>query len=541
MKSYSHGAAIAFSSVRRRDVRSAAARLLAAAAAIGATSAAWAAPKAKASKATPAPPVQLRTVFLERSALPLTQFQLTFRVGSADDPPGKQGLAQLTATMLREGGSKAMGMRPSMSRAELEETLFPLAAEIHVDVEAEQTTLSVTAPVEEAERVLDVLAQVTIAPAFDAKEFERVKSETLLALKNRWPQEDAEEIGKAVLDAAIFGKGHPYAHVRDGTVKTVAALTLDDVKKFYATKYTLRRLTAGLAGNVSERVRRRFEQHLRRLPPGEDGAAAVPAAPTSQALSLTLVKGPFESVGVHLGVPLSVTRASPEFPAWYLVATAFGKHRSFVGRLMRVVREERGLNYGAYAYVEAFPDGGRRLTEPTQAARQRQAFTLWGRPTSVDNGCFLLKQMYREMVRLANEGLSEEEFALAKSHLLGTLPMMGAELDRALGYRIDAVFYGLDEEDPTMRLVNGVKALEHRKVNQLLREQLKPFQAKLVVTTPDPARFKRELAQPACAIRYPEGIQKSSRVKQEDDAIASFVLNPAEVVEIDAVAFFTGE
>jgi zinc protease len=520
-------------------VLSAAARLLAVAA-IGATSAASAAPKAKASKAPPAPPVQLRAVLLERSALPLTQFQLTFRVGSADDPPGKQGLAQLTATMLREGGSKAMGTRPSMSRAELEETLFPLAAEIHVDVEAEQTTLSVTAPVEEAERVLDVLAQVTIAPAFDAKEFERVKSETLLALKNRWPQEDAEEVGKAVLDAAIFGKGHPYAHVSDGTAKTVAALTLDDVKKFYAEKYTLRRLTAGLAGNASEAVRRRFDQHLRRLPPGEDGAAAVPAAPTSQALSLTLVKGPFESVGVHLGVPLSVTRASPEFPAWYLAATAFGKHRSFVGRLMRVVREERGLNYGAYAYVEAFPDGGRRLTEPTQAARQRQAFTLWGRPTSVDNGCFLLKQMYREMVSLANEGLSEEEFTLAKSHLLGTLPMMGTELDRALGYLIDAVFYGLDE-DPTTRLVNGVKALERKKVNQLLKEQLKPFQAKLVVTTPDPARFKRELAQPACAIRYPEGIQKSSRVKREDDAIASFVLNPAEVVEVDAVAFFAGE
>lgn len=494
----------------------------------------------KTAKAAPTAPVALRTVLLERSSLPLTHFELTFRVGSADDPAGKQGLAQLTASMLREGGSKAFGSRPSMSRSELEEALFPLAAEIGVDVNAEQTSFAITAPVEEAERVLDILAQVVTAPAFDVKEFERVKSETLLALKNRWPQEDAEEVGKAVLTAAIFGKTHPYAHVTEGTVKSVAALKLEDVKKFYAEKFTLSRLTAGLAGNAPEPVRRRFEQHLRRLPPGADKMATIPPAPPAPALSLTTVKGAFESVGVHIGVPLDVTRADKTFPAWYLVSTAFGKHRSFVGRLMRVVREERGLNYGAYAYVEDFPNGGARLNEPTQAARQRQAFTLWGRPTSPDNGCFLLKQMYREFVSLANDGLTDDEFQLAKSHLLGTIPMMNTELDRALGYLIDAIFYGIDE-DPTTRLLNGVKALDRASVNRLLKEKLKPFQARLVVTTADPARLKRELAAPSCDIHYPEGVTKSGSVRSEDKAIAGFVLNPAEVTDVDATAFFVGE
>ena len=308
-------------------------------------SVAVAAPKIKnAGKPEKLPPVALRTVLLDRASLPLTHFELTFRVGSADDPAGKQGLAQMVASMLREGGSRAMGTRPSMSRSDLEEALFPLAAEISVEVNAEQTNFAITAPTEEAERVLDILAQVVTAPAFDAKEFERVKTETLIALKNRWPQEDAEEVGKAVLTAAIFGKGHPYAHVSEGTVKSVQAMRLDDVKKFYAEKYTLRRLTAGIAGNSTEPVRRRFDQHLRRLPAGTDTQANIPAPTPATALSLMNVKGSYESVGVHIGVPLAVTRADKDFPAWYLVQTAFGKHRSFVGRLMHVVREERGLN-----------------------------------------------------------------------------------------------------------------------------------------------------------------------------------------------------
>ena len=499
-----------------------------------------AAPKRKASKTPAAPAAELRAILLDRSTLPVTEFQLTFRVGSADDPAGKEGLAELTARMLREGGSKALGTRPATTRSELEDALFPLAADIDVDVESEQTTFSVTAPVDEAERVLDLLAQVTTAPAFDAKEFERIRAATVLDLKHRWPQEDSEELGKAVLDAVVFGKGHPYAHVSEGTVKSVTALTLDDIRKFYAEKYTLRRLTAGLAGNASEALRRRFDRHLRRLPAGAEESTPIPPAPTSSALSLTVVKGPFESVGVHIGVPIDVTRASDTFPAWYLVATAFGKHRSFVGRLMRVVREERGLNYGAYAYVEAFPGGGRRLTEPTQAARQRQAFTLWGRPTSVENGCFLLKQMYREMVSLANDGITEEEFALAKSHLLGTVPMMDTELDRALGYRIDAAFYRIGD-DPTARLLKGIEALDRKTVNQVLKTQLKPFQAKLVVTTPDPARLKAELAAPSCAIHYPPGIKKSGRIRSEDEAIAAFVLNPAEITEMASTALFVGE
>ena len=48
-----------------------------------------------------------RWILQNQSKLPLTAIQFTFQVGTADDPKGKEGLALLTARLMREGGVKA--------------------------------------------------------------------------------------------------------------------------------------------------------------------------------------------------------------------------------------------------------------------------------------------------------------------------------------------------------------------------------------------------------------------------------------------------
>ncbi len=102
---------------------------------------------------------------------------------------------------------------------------------------------------------------------------------------------------------------------------------------------------------------------------------------------------------------------------------------------MRVVRETRGLNYGDYAYVEDFPGGGSLLIEPTQEARSRQMFSVWGRPTTLPNGCFLFKQLLREITSLSSQGITEEEFNQTKSHLLGYIPTLAMQFGAPPGLR----------------------------------------------------------------------------------------------------------
>lgn len=487
----------------------------------------------------PAAKAEPKFIFQKNSGLPVTVFNLTFRVGSADDTKGREGLSEFTANLMREGGVRAWHKMPARTRAEIEDFLFPYAADIGVSTAKEQISFQVVSSAADARAVFEVLAQMILAPAFETTELERIREVTLDALKNRFPREDQEELGKAALDQRIYGASHPYAHVTTGTVKGVQAATADDVKSFYQTYFTQKRLTVGVAGMVSTSLEQEIRSVFSELPEGTTGQTQIPEPPEPHELRLLLVKGPFDAVGAHLGQSVPFNRSDKDFAKMYLAALAFGKHRSFVGRLMKVVREERGLNYGTYAYVEDFPQGGQRMIEPTQSARTRQAFTVWARPSTLENGCFLLRQVHREVRELATRGLSEEEFNLAQSHLIGNAPLLAIGLERRLGYAIDSEFYGL-KHDYLEWLQSQAKKATQPKVNALLKKYIHPDQLEIVVVTPDPDRFKTLIQGPRCDITYAPGIKKPPEVLKEDAVISTYSLGlkPENISVVDSEDLF---
>ncbi len=477
------------------------------------------------------------TQFLPKgeTGLPITTINLTFRVGSADDPTDQAGVAFLTGRMLREGGVKKMKDLPARNRAQIEDFLYPYSAHIDVSVEKEQTSFTVTMSAKEAMPLFKVLVQMLQTPAWDPKEFARIKAETLDGLTQRMPREDQEELGKAALDQAIYGKNHPYGHVDEGTVASVKAVKLEQVKKFFTQSYTLNRLSVGLGGVVDEDLRAFSNGAFSFLSESPSIKTEIPFPEPMKGRQLTIVTGPFESTGIHLGQAVSFNRGNPEFASMYLAATAFGKHRSFVGRLMKSVREVRGLNYGTYSYVEDFPNGGQQLVPPTQSARSRQAFTVWARPTPVPNGCFLLRQVLREVDSLTTEGLTQAEFELGQSHLVGSLPLLSASLERNLGEQIDNAFYGTSAP-----LVPQLEALKLRDVNSALKHHLTPNSIHIVVVTPDAEKFKEAISKPRCDIQYAAGIEKPDEVKAEDEKIATYPVHiaPANIKVITAESVY---
>ena len=467
-------------------------------------------------------------ILQENSELPVTLFNLSFRVGSADDPRGKEGLAYLTGRMIREGGVKAWpegkgDAMPARSRAELEDFLYPYAADISVSIQKEQSSFEVTTTAADAQTIFKALSQLLLAPQFNAVELERIRAETLDILEKQLPREDEEELGKAALDQVIYGNEHPYGHAVSGTLQGVRSITLDDITAFYKTHYTGRRLTLGIAGVIGKKLAADARAFAKLFPKGTTTHAEIPEAPAIHGRHLLIVKGPFDAVGVHIGLPVPFTRASPDFAPMYLASIAFGKHRSFVGRLMHNVREVRGLNYGDFSYVEDFPNGSQLTEQPTQVARTRQAFTVWGRPTPIENGCFLLRQLVREVQSVSTEGLTGAEFELGQSHLVGNIPLLGAALERNLGYSIDSRFYGLYGNYLT-NLVSQIKKANLKKVNAEVKKYVHPGDLHLVVVTPDPEKFKAEVLSPSCGIHYAPGMEKTKEVLEEDQLIATFKL-----------------
>ncbi|WP_146157693.1 M16 family metallopeptidase, partial [Enhygromyxa salina] len=198
---------------------------------------------------------------------PSVTYAAWFQVGSQDDPVGREGLAWLTGELLAGGGTTSNPWQ------QIVELLFPMAARWHVGVDREMTTISGRSHHETADAFAALLTQQWTDPAFDPQDFERLRSEGLSYLQKSLRYASDEELGKAGLEWLTF-RGTRYAHPSVGTVAGLKAITLDDVKAFYAAHYTRDRVVFAIGGRYQP-------QQLDAL---EASGEALPAAATAPPL-----------------------------------------------------------------------------------------------------------------------------------------------------------------------------------------------------------------------------------------------------------------
>ena len=110
-----------------------------------------------------------------------------------------------------------------------------------------------------------------------------------------------------------------------------------------------------------------------------------------------------------------------------------------------MIREARGINYGDYSYIEAFPRGGQRQQAPTGVGRRAQLFEVWVRPVPEERAVFSLRAALREVEKLAKDGMSREDFEFTKAFLQKYCLHFAEDTEARLGYAVDDRYYGLSE------------------------------------------------------------------------------------------------
>ena len=74
-------------------------------------------------------------------------------------------------------------------------------------------------------------------------------------------------------------------------------------------------------------------------------------------LEVEILEKDTRATAISFGFPIAVNRAHPDFAALSVARAWLGEHRMPAGQLFQRIREVRGINYGDYAYIEAFPRG----------------------------------------------------------------------------------------------------------------------------------------------------------------------------------------
>ncbi|HEY8519231.1 MAG TPA: pitrilysin family protein [Gammaproteobacteria bacterium] len=460
-----------------------------------------------------------RVVLLPVEADPTISVSLQFRVGSQNDPPGKEGLAYLTAQMIAQAATQKNTLDQILGK------LYPLAASYDVRVDREVTTLTGRTHRDNADAYLELFSDAFLLPAFLESDFERVKTDAINYLENTLRYASDEELGKAALYGFVF-EGTPYAHPPEGSLAGLRSITLDDVRRFYEQHYTVANATLGIGGGYTDAVVERLRDAVARLPAGSPTEPPTIEPPAIEGREVLLVAKPNADASISLGAPIDVHRGERDFYALWIANSWLGEHRNSSSHLFQVIRAARGLNYGDYSYIEAFPEGGQRTVPPVNVPRRRQLFEIWIRTLPNEHAHFALRAAIRELQDLVDHGMTQEEFELTRSFLRKYILHFAETTSQRLGYAMDDRFYGIAEPGHLAKFRQMMDELTVEDVNAAIRRHLQYDNLKIAIVTGDAEGLQERLASDAPSpIEY--ATPKPETVLAEDREIAAFPLDIA--------------
>ncbi|MGQ9819832.1 MAG: M16 family metallopeptidase [Candidatus Kapaibacteriales bacterium] len=473
-------------------------------------------------------------VLIQEPNDPTISFRIWFKVGSKDDPKGKEGLAHLTALLIAEGSTKRNSYENILDK------LYPIASSYSAKVDKEMTVIYGRTHKNNLEVFLTLFKEAILEPAFKQEDFERIKSDVLNYLEKDLRYANDEELGKALLYEFVF-ENTPYRHPSEGLIDAVKNITLEDVKEFYKKYYTKENFVIGIGGGFESNLLPNLEKEfIEKLPTGYPNTNGEILPPKIEGYEILLIEKECPATAISFGFPIDVLRGDDDFFALWLFTSWFGEHRNSSSHLYQVIREKRGLNYGDYAYIEAFLNGGSLNFPEPNNPRKKQIFEVWLRPVQHEHSLFALRAALRELKKAVYNGLSKEDFETTKNFLYNYCLFYAPTTMARLGYQIDSRFYGINDNGNYIEYFrNKIKNLTLEQVNSAIKKHIQYNNIKFVMVTQNAEKLKNDLINNVPSpITY--STPKPKEILDEDKEIANFPLKvlPEKVKILNAEDVF---
>jgi zinc protease len=375
--------------------------------------------------------------------IPVVTLRFTFIGGASLDPPQKDGTAALAASLLDEGAGE-------YDTTAFHRRLDELAAEISFSAghdEFDGTIRMLRANMVES---ADLLRVALTEPHFAEEAVERVRASTLAALQ-RQARNPRSLSGRLWMSEAF--ERHPYGRNTSGTTTSVATITRADLAAFASRQFRRDTLVIGAVGDITpEELATLLDRIFGGLPQGE-GDPALPEATLADGGALLVKRSAVPQSAVTFG-QAGLKRDDPD---WYaaLVLNEILGGGGFRGRLMKEIREKRGLAYGVSTSLVPYRHAGLILgSVATENARVAESIAL----------------IRQEWQRMREEGPTEEELRDAQTYLTGSFPLGLDSTRRIAGLlvRMQINGLGIDYLDRRAELISGVTLEQARAVARRL-------------------------------------------------------------------------
>lgn len=291
---------------------------------------------------------KVRMLVVANHETPTVTIRAIFDAGQRDEPAGKAGIAALTAQLMGEATTEH-------TAAELSDELERIGARLNVNAGKYETTVTMSTLSKNLDKAMALMMERILQPAFIQEDFERVKSQTIESILAS--HKTAQGLAERAANAVLYGPTHPMSYPQAGIISTVASLTLDDVKTYYATHFPAHLTGLTVSSDLSQDETLAAVSGLAALE-----VSAVTRAPIANALeingrSLYLVDKPGAAQSSIWTVQPSIKYdALGDFYKAGLANFVLGG--TFNSRINLNLREDKGYTYSASSRFSGGPELG---------------------------------------------------------------------------------------------------------------------------------------------------------------------------------------
>lgn len=390
----------------------------------------------------------LEIIALEHHEQPVVSIRLVIRGGQSFDTADKAGLANFTASLLRQGTT-------TRDANQISEEIDFVGGSLGAGAGLDQTNANCEVLSKHLAVGLDLLSDVVINPTFADEEVERIRNQTISAIMRS--KDDPGTVAAQMFNKEVFGD-HPYALPAAGTEESISMLTRDDVVAFHEQYYIPNNSFLIVVGDIKpDEV---FEMAAAKFGVWKMGTVpemSFPAPPKIEGYRIVLIDKKDATQSNIIFGHLGVNRSSPDiFPVRVMNYIVGGG--GFVSRLMKDIRAEQGLTYdinSQYSYQRDIGDF---------------AVTTF---TGNENTVGAIKSTIDLLKQVRAEGLTEEEVADCHSFFSGYFPLVfetPAQITRQLQ---TAELYGLGVDYLTS-YVSKIEGVDVAAANQAATDHIDP-------------------------------------------------------------------
>jgi zinc protease len=340
-------------------------------------------------------PGGIKAWLVEAHENPLLALRFSFEGGNAQDPEGKEGLANFLSAMLDEGAG-------DITASDFQEQMESLAMRMRYEDGKDAFYGNFQTLTENRAESVNLLKLALTRPRFDPDAVERIRGQLLANIV--YSDRDPERVAAKEWYNVAFA-GHPYGRPAQGTAETVKAITRDDLEAYRKRTFARSNLRVVAVGDITaDELGKLLDEVFGDLPEKAD-LAPVPQAALAKGTEKWVEMNVPQSVAVF-GLP-AMPRKDPDFMAAFVLNQLIGGG-GFASRLMEEVREKRGLAYSVYSYLQPY---------------KHASIMSGGVATRADAIRQSLEVIRKELQHIADEGPTPDEWENAKKYLIGSYPL----------------------------------------------------------------------------------------------------------------------